>query len=74
MALAAEIQQMTLAEKLRVMEALWDDLCRNEEQIEVPAWHKNLLDEREQMIQSGQAHFVDWETAKKQIEAKIRED
>jgi len=58
---------MSLEEKLRAMEELWDDLCRREDAIPVPQWHKDLLDERERLIQEGKATFVDWETAKKRI-------
>jgi hypothetical protein len=49
------------------MEALWDDLCRREEAMPVPQWHKDLLDERERLVEQGKAHFIDWETAKKRI-------
>ncbi|MGO8931006.1 MAG: addiction module protein [Limisphaerales bacterium] len=38
-----QIAEMTLEEKLRVMEALWDDLCRREEAMPAPQWHKDLL-------------------------------
>jgi hypothetical protein len=62
-----QIAEMTLEEKLRVMEALWDDLCRREEAVPVPQWHKDLLDERERLIEEGKARFIDWETAKKRI-------
>jgi len=49
------------------MEALWDDLCRQEEAVPVPRWHKDLLDERERLVEQGKARFIDWETAKKRI-------
>ena len=49
------------------MEALWDDLCQREEDVPVPQWHKELLDERERLIEQGSAQFADWETAKKHI-------
>jgi hypothetical protein len=65
-----EIDQMTLEEKLRAMEALWDDLCRREEEVPFPQWHKDLLDERERSIEQGAAQFVDWEVAKKRIAEK----
>jgi len=67
MPIELQIAEMTLAEKLRAMEALWDDLCRREEDVPVPQWHKDLLDERERLVQEGKAQFVDWETAKKRI-------
>ena len=56
---------MTVEEKLRVMETLWDDLCRHEEHVPVPDWHKQLLDERQRRIDAGEAKFADWEKAKK---------
>jgi hypothetical protein len=62
-----QIAEMTLEEKLRAMEALWDDLCRREESVPVPQWHKDILDERERLIEQGKAQFIDWETAKKRI-------
>jgi hypothetical protein len=62
-----QIAEMTLEEKLRAMEALWDDLCRREEAMPVPQWHKDLLDERERLVEQGKARFIDWETAKKRI-------
>ena len=67
MSISLQIDQMTLADKLRAMEALWEDLCRNEESVPVPQWHKDVLDERERLVKSGQARFVDWERAKKNI-------
>ena len=62
-----QIDRMTLEEKLRAMEALWDDLCRQEEAVPVPQWHKDLLDERERLVEQGKARFIDWEAAKKRI-------
>ena len=49
------------------MEAIWDDISREEENLDVPQWHKDTLDERERLIAEGQAQFVDWEEAKRQI-------
>jgi hypothetical protein len=67
---ALQIARMTLAEKLGAMEALWADLCRQEENIPVPQWHQDLLDERERLIAQGKATYLDWETAKKRIAEK----
>ena len=65
------IAQMTVAEKLRTMEALWDDLCKSEESIPVPQWHKDVLDERESLIVQGKAQFTDWDLAKKRIAERL---
>ena len=58
---------MTIAEKLRMMEELWDDLRARAEGVPVPQWHKDLLDERQQRIDAGEATFSDWESAKERI-------
>jgi len=62
-----QIDQMSVAEKLSLMEQLWEDLCARAEGISMPQWHKDTLDERQQLIQNGEAQFEDWQTAKKRI-------
>jgi hypothetical protein len=62
-----QIHQLPLREKLLVMEAIWDDISREEQNLEVPQWHKEVLDERERLLAKGKAQFVDWEDAKRQI-------
>ena len=64
---------MTIEEKLQTMEALWNDLCRRNA-VPVPQWHKDILDERQRLIDEGKAEFIDWETAKEQIRTRLRED
>ena len=62
---------MTVAEKLCEMEALWADLSRDEQQIESPQWHGDVLRERVDAVKSGKESFVDWETAKKQLRDRL---
>ena len=62
-----QIHQMPLREKLLLMEAIWDDISREEENLEVCQWHRDTLDERERLVADGKAQFIDWEEAKKQI-------
>jgi len=61
------IDKMTIEEKLQAMEALWNDLCQREETLPVNEWQKEILDTRERLIQKGEAQFIDWEQARKQI-------
>ena len=63
-----QIHQLPLREKLLVMEAIWDDIFGEEQNLEVPQWHKEVLDERERLLAEGKAQFVDWEDAKRQID------
>lgn len=54
-----------------VMEAIWDDPCQNGDVVPVHQWQKDILDERERLVEQGEAEFVDWETAKKRIAERI---
>ncbi len=65
------LDKMSVAEKLRAMEMLWADLSRNEAQLESPAWHEDVLRDREAKIKSGKESFMDWETAKKHLRDKL---
>lgn len=61
------LDEMTKEEKLRIMEALWIDLTRKEEEFLSPNWHDDVLKARERRIKSGAEKFQDWETAKKEL-------
>ncbi len=65
------IDQMKVGEKLMAMESLWDSLCQEEAQIPVEEWHKQVLDERRRQIETGEAKFFEWDTAKANIRARI---
>jgi len=71
MGIALPLEKMTTEDKIRAMETIWDDLCKKDENIVSPPWHKDILDEREKAIENGKEEFIDWSEAKKQIENKI---
>jgi putative addiction module component (TIGR02574 family) len=61
------LDQMTVEEKLRAMEAIWRSLSTREEQVPVPDWHKQVLDERQRQIDAGEARFVSLEEMKERV-------
>jgi hypothetical protein len=61
------IETMTIEEKLEAMEALWNELRPHEDAINVHEWQKQVLDERQRLVEEGESHFIDWEQAKKDI-------
>ena len=61
------LDQMTVEEKLRAMEAIWRSLSTREEQVPVPDWHKRVLDERQRQIDVGEARFVSLEEIKERV-------
>lgn len=52
------------------MDTPWDDLCRDPDALESPAWHEDVLRERDQQVAAGEAEFVDWEEAKADIRSR----
>lgn len=66
-----EIQNLSKEEKLRVMEAIWEDLSKDDDQIESPDWHLQTLQETDQRLRSGQENIVDWHDAKKELRKRF---
>lgn len=65
------LKQMTQAEKLMALEAIWEDLSRNEAAFESPAWHLKELAATKERVQAGKEKFVDWEQAKKDLREEV---
>ena len=64
------LAQMSRIDKLMALEALWEDLARNEAEFVSPAWHAEELAATERRVNSGEEQFVDWESAKKQLRSR----
>lgn len=56
-----EIRNMSRAERLAAMEALWDSLAQEQPEIESPEWHRDVLEQRKQKIEAGKAEFISLE-------------
>jgi putative addiction module component (TIGR02574 family) len=55
---ASEIDKMSLPDRLRVMERLWDAVCREEGAVSSPDWHRQILTDRKARAESGEARFL----------------
>lgn len=60
----AEIKKMSVLEKLHVMEELWDSLSNDENEVDSPEWHEDILQERKKMIKEGKAKYLSLEELK----------
>ncbi|MDE3065983.1 MAG: addiction module protein [Verrucomicrobiota bacterium] len=67
-----DLRQMSLPEKLRLMEDLWSELSQNERDVPSPEWHGAVLAERERKLATGEDTLLDWEAAKHQLRAKLQ--
>ncbi len=60
----AEISKMSVLERLETMEVLWDSLTREPAGIISPKWHEEILSDRKEKIESGNADFISLEELK----------
>ncbi len=66
-----EIKQMSRAEKLQLMEAIWADLAQSETEVESPDWHAEVLTETETRVAAGKERIADWKLAKKELTKRV---
>ena len=66
------LKDMTTEEKLKAMEMLWDDICRNIPDFSSPAWHEQILKEREEGLKKGKEKVLDWNQVKKDLRDSIK--
>jgi hypothetical protein len=62
-----DIKHLSKVEKLKVMEALWEELSMDEEDLESPAWHQEALQATEDRLSIDQEKVVNWQAAKKKL-------
>ncbi len=68
------LDKMTIEQKWQALEELTIDLHRNEALIEPPAWHQEILHEREQLVKEGKARYLPWEDVKREIELMLAQN
>jgi len=66
-----KMDELTIQEKIQIMESLWAELSKNVDKIESPEWHKKILQDRENDLKEGKDQLIDWDTAKNNIHKSI---
>jgi hypothetical protein len=67
---AETMRRLPRIEKLKLLEALWEDLSRSDSEIESPAWHERELAKTERRLAEGREQVMDWEAAKRKLRSK----
>ena len=68
-----DIVKLPTAEKLRLMESLWDSLCMTpSDEIKLPNWHTEVLTERIRQLDVGNEAASSWSEAKERIRRQAR--
>ena len=65
------LTELTVSQKLDLLETIWADLSRDEESLESPAWLEAILQDRDAAFESGKVGASDWEEAKERIRKKV---
>ncbi len=66
-----ELTKMSHEEKLQTMEALWEELSQEEERVESPTWHEEVLKETETRVAEGREQIAEWTDAKHELRRKF---
>ena len=62
---------MTAEEKVDLMSLIWSDLTAQPENYQSPAWHEEVLKERQKEIDEGRAQYRDWEVVKRELRERF---
>lgn len=65
------LTQLSFSEKLDLMEVLWADMTGNDQNLESPAWHEAVLQDREAALDAGKVTVSKWEEAKERIKKNV---
>lgn len=66
----ASIFDLSPAEKLRLVEDLWDDLAATPDQVPILEWHKEELDRRQANLDRDPSAVLTWEETLKRIDRR----
>lgn len=67
MSIELPLNTMTIEEKVQLLEALWDNLCREAGDVKSPEWHRDVLEERTRRLVTGRATVSPWCDAKARL-------
>ncbi|MBK9153336.1 MAG: addiction module protein [Chloracidobacterium sp.] len=67
-----DIDEMTPAQQIELMEALWKSMSERNVNHEPPDWHLRYLEEREQAIANGEDSFVNLEEFENDLRSDLK--
>ena len=61
----SDIKKMSVTERVRAMELLWDSFSYEDIEVVSPAWHGEILSQRKERIVNGKASFTSLDELKR---------
>ena len=65
-----EINKLNLAEKLLLVEDIWDSIAQSNSELPMPEWQKLELDKRYKEYKAGKLNLHDWQSVHEGIRNK----
>jgi putative addiction module component (TIGR02574 family) len=70
--LRQQIDQLSLSEKLLLVEDIWDSIARSNSELPLPEWQKRELERRHEEYKAGKRNLHDWQSVHEDIRNKYR--
>lgn len=70
--LKSEIGKLDLADKLLLVEDVWDSIADENESLPMPEWHRKELERRSEEHRKGEVELHDWEDVHQAIRDKYK--
>jgi putative addiction module component (TIGR02574 family) len=67
-----KIDELNLAEKLLLIEDVWDSIAHGNEELPLQEWQKHELDKRYKEYMAGEQNLHDWQSVHEDIRNKYK--
>ncbi|MBS9766152.1 MAG: addiction module protein [Flavobacteriaceae bacterium] len=67
-----ELNEMSVFDKIHLINEIWESMEDNNNQIISPKWHKEVLLSRKERVENGDAKFKSFEEVKKELKKKFK--
>ena len=65
---SAELDALSVPDKVRLLEQVWQSLCSHPADVSSPEWHAVVLRERSERLTDGRATRIPWAEAKARLQ------
>ena len=73
MTVREQVLQLPKNEKLKLMEELWEDLSKDPDAFESPAWHEDEILQTRKRLERGEEEILDWSAVKEELREKFND-
>ena len=67
MSVEIPLDNLSVSEKVRLLERVWDSLCSESGDVRSPDWHREVLETRKRRLEEGRATVSAWSEAKARL-------